>query len=270
MDDFLHLDIPLFRVMYKKRIKYGYSKANEKKNTKTVLSNASGGYCMYCYTRVAIDRKNFGDLEHAIEKKNSEKLIECIPNIGMACSDCNQSFKKVGDRRRRISESVKKNFEERSKCTVEKRKQCTVPCKALRDLQKEYSKMPGAEIILQPMGIIGGQSGNPLNIQYDVLKMEFQPNTNLFTYSEDEIEFINKHIQRFRLNDPKYMTYKLADYIKNLIDSGGVSCSCKYDNMIVELFDKKLKGKTAEERVDICSKIYTVIFPRINGTIKAL
>lgn len=38
---------------------------------------------MYCYSRVLVDRKMFGNLEHAIEKKNSDKLIECIPNIGL-------------------------------------------------------------------------------------------------------------------------------------------------------------------------------------------
>lgn len=29
--------------------------------------------------------KMFGQLEHAIEKSNAQELIECIPNIGLAC-----------------------------------------------------------------------------------------------------------------------------------------------------------------------------------------
>lgn len=44
--------------------------------------------------------------------------------------------------------------------------------------------------------------------------MEFQPNTNLHVYSDRELTFINRHIQRFRLNDPKYKTGQLADYIR--------------------------------------------------------
>ena len=79
---------------------------------------------------------------------------------------------------------MRKDFEDTSRCVAEQRKQCTIPCKSLRQLQKEYSEMPGAEIILQPMGISGKQSGEPLAIQYDIIKMEFQPNTNLHKYSD--------------------------------------------------------------------------------------
>lgn len=40
---------------------------------------------MYCYSRIRVDGKLYVNLEHAIEKKNSEKLVECISNIGIAC-----------------------------------------------------------------------------------------------------------------------------------------------------------------------------------------
>ena len=83
MEDFFCLDIPLFKVRYKRWKNYGYRKANEKENLKKVLSEASGGYCMYCYSRMEVDNKFYGHLEHAIEKNNSDKLIECIPNIGV-------------------------------------------------------------------------------------------------------------------------------------------------------------------------------------------
>lgn len=123
--------------------------------------------------------------------------------------------------------------------------------------------MLNAEIILQPMGIVGEQSGEPLALQYDIMKMEFQPNTNLHAYSDRELTFINRHIQRFRLNDPKYKTGQLADYIKNIIDSGGKLKRYECNNIIVQLFDNKLKGKTEKEKVDICSKIYPIIFRRL-------
>lgn len=263
MEDFLYLDIPLFQVQYKKWKKYGYLNASEKENTKEALVDASGGYCMYCYSRVKVDKKLYGNLEHAIEKSNSDRLIECIPNIGMACPTCNLSFKRIGEQKRKVTDADRKNFEEKCRCTTERRKQCTVPCKPLRILQKKYSEMPDTEIILQPMGVTGGQSGMPLAVRYDILKMEFQPNIDLYTYSDDEVAFIKSHIQRFHLNDPKYKTYQLVDYIKNIIDNNGVLNEYECNNMIVRLFADKIKGKTAKEKVDICSKIYTVIFGRL-------
>lgn len=101
---------------------------------------ASGGYCMYCYSRVKVDKKLYGNLEHAIEKSNSDRLIECIPNIGMACPICNMSFKRIGEQKRKITDFAIQNFEDNSKCTAERRKQCTVPCKPLRLLQKKIVK----------------------------------------------------------------------------------------------------------------------------------
>ncbi len=39
---------------------------------------------MYCYTRVRIERNLYAELEHAIEKDNSNRLYECVPDIGLA------------------------------------------------------------------------------------------------------------------------------------------------------------------------------------------
>lgn len=204
-------------------------------------------------------------LEHAIEKSNSDKLVECVPNIGLACSDCNSSFKRRGEaqRNKNMRGEVLKQFEEKSRCSVKRRKQCTVPCKALRKLQESYNKLPGGEIILQPMGAKGEQSGEPLALQYNVLKMEFQPNTNQYTYSKEELSFIQKHIQRFHLNDPQYRTHQLADFLKIIIDGGGMIPQYEYNNLVVKLFADKIREKTKEERVDICSRIYVAVFLKI-------
>ena len=123
--------------------------------------------------------------------------------------------------------------------------------------------MPEGEIILQPMGVKGGQSGEPLALQYNVLKMEFQPNTNQYTYSEEELSFIQKHIQRFHLNDPQYRTRQLADFLKIIIDGGGMIPQYEYNNLVVKLFADKIREKTKEERVDICSRIYVAVFLKI-------
>ena len=94
MDNILTLEIPRFHPKYKKGEKYGYKNTKERDNLKKVLEKSSRGYCMYCYSRMRVDGKLYANLEHAIEKKNSEKLIECIPNIGIACPVCNQVFKR--------------------------------------------------------------------------------------------------------------------------------------------------------------------------------
>ncbi len=147
------LELPTFKPKYKKWKRYGYANSVEKNNLKTVLEASTEGYCMYCFSRVRVDQKLYANLEHAIEKRNSEKLIECIPNIGLSCAVCNQTFKRIGEQKRKLPVETIEQYENNSKCSVENRKQCTVACKALRDLQKSYNRLSGAEIILQTMGV---------------------------------------------------------------------------------------------------------------------
>lgn len=256
MEDYLNLEIPVFKPHYRKWKRYGYEVAKEKANTREVLLEAGRGYCMYCYTRIVIDGRFQGHLEHAIEKNNSKRLTECIPNIGVACSQCNISFKKCGEKKRKLEAKKIIQFHNRVKCTEHNRKQCTVPCAALRKLQKEYCENADAHFILQPMGVKGAQSNEPLMIQYDVLMAEFQPANNTHTYSVDEVKFIKDHIKRFRLNDPQFRTKQLQDFVKNVVDNYGNIPQYEFNNLIVELFAEKLKEKTACEAYKICSKIY--------------
>ena len=260
MGDILLMEMPAFRPEYKKWKKYGYKNTKEKDNLKTILEKSSEGYCMYCYSRIRVDGKLYANLEHAIEKSNSEKLIECIPNIGLTCSVCNQIFKKCGEQKRRLSKDAVQEYEQKSKCTSEKRKQCTVACRALRALQIKYSTLPEAQIILQPMGVTGPETGEKLALQYDILKQEFQPAVNFHTYSEKEKEFIDMHIERFRLNDPVYKTRQLYDFIKNVIDNNGILPKYEYNNLIVDQFYRQLKDKSAEEILKICESIFCIIF----------
>lgn len=257
MQDILCLQIPQFKVDYKKSEKYGYTNEKEKSNLKRLLCNTTGGYCMYCYSRIKVDGKFNGNLEHAIEKVNSEKLVECIPNIGIACTYCNQSFKRRGERQRKLLPDKIQAFHSKCRCYKDRRRQCTVPCKALRELQKEYSMMLGAEILLQPMNI-RSRKGDILRLQYDVLRMRFEPFTDgsLSTY---ERNFMNAHINRFHLNDPKYKTVQIRDFVSLVIDTGGKMPVYEYNNLVVKLFAEQLEGKTAEERLNICEKIYPIL-----------
>ncbi len=263
MEDFLLLEIPAFKPKYKKWKRYGYANASEKSNLKAVLEVSTAGYCMYCFSRVRVDQKLYANLEHAIEKGNSDKLIECIPNIGLSCAVCNQTFKRIGEQKRKLSAETVEQYEKHSKCSVKNRKQCTVACKALRDLQKRYNCLSGAEIILQPMGVKGEDSHEELALQYNIIKMMFEPAKDRHTYSDQEIQFIDAHINRFRLNDFQYRTHQLFDFVQNVIDSNGKIPTYEYNNLIVKLFCEKLSGKPTEEIVRICESIFMIMFPKM-------
>ncbi len=257
------LEIPLFKPRYRKWKMYGYANSAEKRNLKAVLEESTHGYCMYCFSRVRVDKKLYANLEHAIEKGNSERLIECIPNIGLSCTVCNQTFKRIGERKRKLSVDYISQYERQCNCSAGNRKQCTVPCKALRELRNHYSHMKEAEIILQPMGIIGRDSGEKLALQYNVLNMKFEPATDVHTYSGDEINFINAHINRFRLNDPQYRTCQLYDFVRNVVDNHGKLPVYEYNNLVVKLFQEKLCGKPQEEVAKICESIFVILFPKM-------
>lgn len=263
MDSILLWEMPSFRPQYKRWEKYGYRKAKEKKNLQKVLEKSSEGFCMYCYSRIRVDGKLYANLEHAIEKSNSEKLIECIPNIGLTCSNCNQILKKAGERKRRIPSEAVAEYESKSRCSVEERKQCTVPCKALRNLQKRYHALPEGKIILQPMGVTGEESGERLALQYDVLKMEFQPASHYHTYSSEDMDFIESHIKRFHLNDPLYRSHQLYDFIRNVIDSGGKLPQYEYNNWTVSQFCRLVSDKTPDEILKICKAIFCISFSKM-------
>lgn len=257
------LELPTFKPKYKKWKRYGYANSVEKNNLKTVLEASTEGYCMYCFSRVRVDQKLYANLEHAIEKRNSEKLIECIPNIGLSCAVCNQTFKRIGEQKRKLPVETIEQYEKNSKCSVENRKQCTVACKALRDLQKSYNRLSGAEIILQPMGVKGEDTHEELTLQYNVLKMMFEPAKDKHTYSDREVRFIDAYIDRFRLNDFQYRTHQLFDFVQNVIDSNGKIPIYEYNNIIVKLFCEKLSGKSKEEIVKICESIFLIMFPKM-------
>lgn len=113
------------------------------------------------------------------------------------------------------------------------------------------------------MGIRGNDSNEILAVQYNVMSMEFEPAGNTYAYSDKEIWFIETHIRRFRLNDPKYRSKQLFNFIKNVIDNHGKIPAYEYNNLIVELFCKKLLGKSQEEILKICESIYIITFSKM-------
>lgn len=255
MDSLLLFSIPLFQPVYPEteKIPFGYTTEKEKLNLKTILSKSSLGYCMYCYKRIDVDGKNDGHLEHGIERQNSDKLSNCVPNIGISCATCNLSFKRRGEKKRKLSASSIQRFENNAICPT----CCATPCPALRKLQEEYSQRPGSEILIQPLGVYGPDSGAPLRLQYDVLKAQFVPSTN-YPYSDAEKSFIEKHILRFNLNDTKYKTKELIEFITEIVNNEGKIPRHTGNNLIVVLFSRYLNGKKSDEILKICSMIYSI------------
>lgn len=261
--NYLTIEMPAYKPRYKTWKRYGWKKPEEKANTREVLLQAGRGYCMYCYVRVLVAGKFYGQLEHGIERANSAWLAECVPNIGLACSLCNESFKKVNQNERMLGTEQIDRFHSKARCAVyQKRKQCTVPCKALRELQKEYHQSEKAHFILQPMGTTGEKSGQKLTIAYDILKDKFLPADNPL-YDQQDRKFIESHIQRFHLNDPEYRTRKLMEYVKLVVDMAGELPEYEYNHLAVELFAEKISELSKEERLKICEKIYIIQFASI-------
>lgn len=77
------------------------------------------------------------------------------------------------------------------------------------------------------------------------------------------LHFIEAHIKRFRLNDPKFRSRQLFDFIKNVIDNNGILPNYQYNNLTVKLFCEKLADKSSKEILEICKKIYVITFTKM-------
>lgn len=95
------------------------------------------------------------------------------------------------------------------------------------------------------------------------MNMEFEPAKDSHTYSDKELRFIEAHIKRFRLNDPKFRSRQLFDFIKNVIDNNGSLPKYEYNNLTVKLFCEKLVNKSSEEVLKICKNIFIIMFTKI-------
>lgn len=253
------IDIPRFVVSYSDKSKdYGYSDSVKRENMLSALKEASSDYCMYCYRQTSNDGDNIGQLEHAIEKSNSKYLVDCMPNLGLACSKCNQSYKRRGEALRKPCDKDIIDFETACECS-DGTKKCFDPCDAFIILKQKYASNQASHIILQPVGV-ELRKDIPLMIQYNVLSAKFQPATQ-YNYTRDELEFINDHIRQFNLNDSKRKTRELFNYVKDVVDCQKCLSWERYRNYIVKLFVEELNKYEKENRIKICEKVYSILFP---------
>lgn len=248
----LLVDIPDFSPQYDENTQYGYQhKAGE--NLEYLLRKTSKNHCMYCYALLKNDRVNIGHLEHSIEKNLDKKnLTNCVPNIAIACPNCNQSLKRVGEKKRlEAMKKVQKKFASDVKCVGTG---CKSECREYQTLKGEYCKI--AKIILQPFGVKSEETGLEYRIQYDVFTAEFIPSEE-YSYSEEDKDYIYHHISQFRLNDVGFKTKALAEFIEDVINADGkYREGSVYSNYIVDLFKEKIKNMSQEKVLELCEQIH--------------
>ncbi len=261
-DLFEQIEMPGFSPAYDPKTKYGYTNPHYKRNLKELLNKTSEGFCMYCYVTVAADGKLWGHLEHSIEKTNSKYLTECIPNIGWTCSVCNDIFKKYKEKERKLSQKDITIFERKIKCSSNR---CTKACAKYKNLKNKYLRQENAQIILQPNGVKGFDTGFELKIQYNVQNGWFEPSAFQGEYSEQERQFIEKHINRFHLNDEAYRTNALITFFEDVIEGEGHIVRTPENNMVVRVFKKRLEGLERQDVLRICKKLYTYYMVKLKA-----
>lgn len=252
------IDIPSFTPQYESNKSYGYKGRNGERLLE-LLYKTTKGYCMYCYCKINIDAKKFGQLEHAIEKDFcEEKLSECVPNIGLACPKCNQSFKNSGLAKKDKNNKIKgifthKQIENFEKIVCSNSVKCTKECMAYKIIKRVY--LQKRKIILQPMGVT--VKGHSYKIQYNLLTLTFEP-SNTVAYTDAEKVFIQEHISKFNLNDSIYRTREILKFCEDIINGDRYLRKGKYNNYIVDLFVDKLENLDEEARIKLCSTIYMI------------
>lgn len=259
-EDIELLDIPDFQPKYDDGTEYGY-KNKPGRNLEKLLRETSKNHCMYCYALLENDRVQIGNMEHSIEKKLSEQyLTECVPNIAISCPNCNQSLKRIGEKKRLCGlKQEKTEFETNLVCLAKK---CKQECNEYKRLKNAYCR--NAKIILQPFGVEGEKSHQKYYLQYDVYKAEFIPSKR-YSYDHDDLLYIQHHIAQFKLNDGKFKTRALFDFVEDVIEADGqYRKERKHSNYIVDLFKEKIKDMSKEQVLKICEQIYTKNFLSFN------
>ncbi len=249
MEDFFKIDIPVFVPVYDTDKKYGWSKYKD--NLWNLLKETTGGYCMYCYDSIWINQQRRGQIEHGIEKANSlDYLTDCIPNLGLACPNCNGSYKRRGEGKRKLSLKSIKEFETGA-C---KKYDCKGPCDKYKKLRREYIKT--GKILLQPFEAKIQENGHTLRLQYDLLKCKYIPSESYGEYNEEELKIIEEHIKLLGLNTPERKNFEVGKYCKNVIDNRSLMQGFEYNNLVVDLFREKLQCFTLEQAIKICKVVY--------------
>lgn len=252
-NDFFLIDIPEFVPDYDKRKQYRYSDSQLKKQLAQLLCSTSEGYCMYCYNSIKINGNIYADLEHGIEKSIDNEIFEnCIPNISISCSKCNQKYKRIGEKKR-----ISYMKEQKKEITGCQHSDCKQLCHQMIDLRKRY--IENGKILIYPFGNYICNK-NKLEIQYDLLNAKYIPSEK-HVYTKHERKIIENHIKMFYLNSPERRNREVSLYCKNVIDQKSLLLEIRYNNYIVDLFRKKLEElNSISKAIEICKIVYFMNF----------
>lgn len=253
MEDIFILELPInYEVKFEENENYKYNSKGEN-NLKKILSKASRGYCMYCYTRIELDGRNYGHLEHTIEQNIAPSLINCHHNISLVCPTCNLSLKKREQNKRiiKIDENLSCNFSCKD-----------TPCDTYYTITNNYIenliiKDDVKKFILMPRGIIQkSQTKEKIyyKIAYDLQNFRFIP-YNDKRYLLESKKYIEEHIEKFCLNDEKYRTKEIEKVIEDILTLEKIPNKTRYNNLVAELFIEKLEKIYSQFGIEKIKKI---------------
>lgn len=249
-EDYLYLDLPMFKPNYEEHVRYSFSNEQEKDRLRELLCKTTNGYCMYCYTRIFSDGKINADIEHGVEKNLNDKLKDCLPNLGLACRKCNQSYKRRGEMKK---EHIPLEVKEVLECFNNHECKDQALC---RDFCDDYNRLRGVytqyrNIVLQP----ALTSTNMSIIQYDVKGRQFIPNRLL---DEEKREIVEEHIKKFCLNDTKYRTKELIRFCEDVVNGVIKPVKGRYNNLIVDVFVEKINDLDEKEYRQLCGMVVKI------------
>ena len=258
IDDIFMIRLPIYQVKFEENKNYDMSTKRGKKNLRDILLETGKGYCMYCYSKINIDKKNYGHLEHTVESKIVPDLKKCHYNLSIACPTCNSSSKSKEEKQRRIG--VESFICDKVNCMES-------PCKDYYLNTNKYLnnmiEKKLEKIIMQPRGIIESYTGekNYFEIEYNLLQQEFVPLNNK-EYSEKVIKYIKSHIDKFNLNDEEYRTEEIKKVVEYVIEYENIPKKDYFNNYIAELFIEKLEvflKESSSSKMEKVKKICIII-----------
>lgn len=235
-----------YEMSYPKENKKYYNEGN-KAEIRDRLYNISKGYCMYCGNKIKINNREYGQVEHSVERSQGGQKIKylthCKFNMSIVCSNCNNSLKK-------------KNI---LPITVDSDYECYEKCeKICKEYSKNYKEhINKNRIILMPYGIKCKDIDEFYEIDYNLLRLLFTP-AKKDIYNSNDIDIIRNHIERFGLNSSKTMPIQILEVCEDVLRNGCIPLKGRYDNVIADIFIDYLNGIIKENVIKLCEIILIV------------
>lgn len=249
-----------YKIKHEERNYQYYTSEGPKKRLRDKLIKASNSYCMYCGKRIA-DFKNFGELEHSIEKTQNKVVIDslknCKHNFSISCGICNKTYKKGCK-----SIAINKNGYpcNKNNCT-------NLPCAEYNENLKMH--LEKNQIILMPYGYSYVSSMKDkiiYEIKFNIKRLKFEVSLD-FDYTEEDFNIIKNHIEIFHLNDvftehenENMYINCLEDFFTELIEERKLPpFSFVQQHHVLELiykcFEKEIDEGRIEKVIRTCKRI---------------